>query len=170
MIQQFSDRIETWLHWSFEIGVVLKAISAGLELLFGLLLLFIDIRAIVQPFIDNELIDDPNDFLATHLQSAVANLSPGAELYSALYLLSHGIVKAALVGGLLRKKLWAYPASMVVLWLFIAYQTIKWIQTHSVALLLLTLFDLLLVYLIWHEYQHMRKQWAVGARQGTDAV
>ena len=149
------------LHDLFEIGVVLKGVNAALELLLGALLLFVDVRGIVETLAQNELVEDPTDFLATHLQAAVAKLPPGAELYSALYLLAHGAVKAVLVWGLLRKKLWAYPASIAVLALFIAYQVIKYLQSHSIALLLLTLFDAALVYLIWHEYRHMRRLWGV---------
>jgi uncharacterized membrane protein len=50
----------------------------------------------------------------------------------AFYLLSHGLVKVLLVAGLLREKLWAYPASLIVLSAFIAYQTYRYSSTHSI--------------------------------------
>lgn len=147
------------LHDLFEIGVILKGLNAALELVSGLLLLFVDVRGIIDVLIQNELVEDPTDFLATHLKAAVAKLPPGAEFYSALYLISHAIVKAVLVWGLLRKKLWAYPASIAILFLFIAYQSIKYLETRSIALLALTVFDAALMYLIWHEYSHMQNEW-----------
>ena len=159
-----SGSMLTWwkgkgLHDLFEIGVVLKGVNAAVELLLGFLLLFVDVRGIIETLAQNELVEDPTDFLATHLQAEVSKLPPGAELYSALYLLSHGAVKAVLGWGLLKKKLWAYPASIVVLLLFIAYQVIKYLETHSIALMLLTLFDAALVYLIYHEYRAMQRLW-----------
>lgn len=148
-----AEQTEYRIHQLFEVGVLLKGLNAVVETGLGLLLFFVDVRGIVETFINNELIDDPNDYLATHLQSFTDKLSPGAELYSALYLLSHGIVKGFLVWGLLREKIWAYPASMAVLVLFIIYQVVKFLENHSIGLALLTAFDLVILWLIWHEYR-----------------
>lgn len=148
-----SSRAEGRLHKAFEIGVLLKGANALIELVLGLLLLFVDVRDIVKVFVQNELVEDPADFLASRLAPLTANLPPNAELYSALYLLSHGIVKAFLVWGLLRERLWAFPASLAVLGLFILYQLLKIAQNHSVALILLTLFDFVVIWLIWHEWR-----------------
>ncbi len=67
--------------------------------------LFVNVGDIVRALVANELIDDPNDFLATHLYGYVTHFSAQAEFYSALYLLSHGIIKVVLVVGLLRRYL-----------------------------------------------------------------
>jgi uncharacterized membrane protein len=58
---------------------------------------------------------------------------------------------------LLRNKLWAYPASLVILSLFIAYQVYRFSYTHSVGLVVLTAFDLIVMVLIWHEYRLVQK-------------
>lgn len=147
------EKKERGLHELFEIGVLLKGINAVLELLFGSLLLFVDVQAIVEALIQNEIIEDPNDFLATHLHSIAGHITPGAEVFSGLYLIAHGVIKIVLVYGLLKNKIWAYPASLTVLALFVAYQGITWVRTHSIALLLLTIFDLSLIALIYHEYR-----------------
>ena len=73
------------------------------------------------------------------------------------YLLSHGIVKAVLVVGLMREKLWAYPASFAVFGAFIAYQLYRYTFTHDIGLILLTIFDLFVIYLAVHEYRLFRK-------------
>jgi len=148
---------EKRIHELFEISVMLKGAGAALESLVGILLLFVNVGAILDTLVANELIDDPNDFIATHVQSFAAHLTTQTQLFSALYLLSHGLVKIVLVWGLLTKRLWAYPASIVVLALFILYQVVKWLQTHSIMLALLTIFDLALIWLIWHEYRLYKK-------------
>ncbi|MFD2029898.1 DUF2127 domain-containing protein [Ancylobacter dichloromethanicus] len=73
-------------------------------------------------------------------------------------MLSHGAVKKFfLVVGLLRGKLWSYPASLIVLGLFIVYQLYRFSYTHGVGLIILTVFDVFVMGLIWHEYSLVRR-------------
>jgi uncharacterized membrane protein len=73
-----------------------------------------------------------------------------------LDLSNHGIVKPLPVIRLLRNKLWAYPASLIILGLFIVYQLYRFSYTHGAGLILLTVFDIFVMGLIWHEYRLMR--------------
>ena len=66
-------------------------------------------------------------------------------------------MKLLLLIGLLRNKLWSYPASLVVLGLFIVYQAYRFSYTRGVGLVVLTVFDLLVMGLIWHEYRLVRR-------------
>src|SRR4029077_11027039 len=112
------------IHRLFEIGVVLKGINAALELIAGALLLFTPvITHLVLARSQNELIEDPNDFFASHVRSFLL-ANPHVQLYAGIYLLVEGVVKAVLVVGLLRNKLWAYPAALGVLSLLILYQIV----------------------------------------------
>jgi uncharacterized membrane protein len=104
--------------------------------------------------VNNELLDDPNDFLSTHFKE-VLNPSPEAQVFGGLYLLSHGVVKLFLIIGLWRNKLWAYPAAISVFALFILYQLVRFARTHSVWLLVLTVLDIIVIWLIWHEYRRV---------------
>ncbi len=65
--------------------------------------------------------------------------------------LAHGATKVLLVLGLPKGKLWSCPASLVALGLFIAYELYRFSYTHSPGLTYLTVFDLLVVVLIWHQ-------------------
>lgn len=153
------EKKERGLHQLFEVGIILKGLNALIESVLGFALLFVNVGDIVRTLAENELLDDPNDFFATHaLQFASGHLSPQSQYFAALYLLSHGLIKVVLMYGLLRNRLWAFPASLAVLALFIAYQSIKWLQTHSILLLLLTIFDLVVIWLIWNEYQRVLKK------------
>jgi uncharacterized membrane protein len=40
---------------------------------------------------------------------------------------------------------------------FIAYQLYRYSYTHEIALILLTVFDLFVIALAWHEYRLLRK-------------
>lgn len=144
------------LHQAFEIGVILKGFNALLEIFLGIGLL-LPIAGHITTFVvnlaDRELIEDPNDFFATHVQIFSHTISPESQFFGSMYLLSHGITKGVLVLGLLRGKMWSYPASIAVLTLFILYQIIRWMRTNSVVLILLTIFDVVVIWLIWREYQ-----------------
>jgi uncharacterized membrane protein len=72
--------------------------------------------------------------------------------------LTHGIINMGLVVGLLANRLWAYPASLAILGAFVFYQVYRFTHTHALGLIMLTLFDLLVLWLIWHEYSLMRQR------------
>src|ERR1019366_3571924 len=116
---------------------------------------------LVNRLTQEELIEDPNDFIATHMLAMAQGFSVNSKNFYAFYLLSHGIVKLALVAGLLRNKLWAYPASLVVLAIFVAYQIYRFSDTQSIGLIVLTVFDLFVMVLIWHEYRLMRRHHSI---------
>jgi len=118
------------------------------------------ITKLIVSLVQEELREDPHDIIANYLFTFAQQLSVKTKTFAALYLLSHGVVKLILVAELLREKLWAYPASLVVLGLFIAYQAYRFTLTHSLGLIALTLFDLLVIVLIWHEYRLVRRHLA----------
>jgi len=147
---------ERRIHQIFEVSVLLKGAHALIECIGGLVLAFVSTSAItslVNSLTQEELIEDPNDFVGTHLLGLAQNFTVGTQHFYAFYLLSHGIVKVFLVIGLLRNKLWAYPVSLVVLGVFILYQLYRFSYTHGFGLMVLTVFDVVVMGLIWHEYR-----------------
>ena len=155
---------EQRIHRIFEVSVLLKGAHAAVECMGGLALALASTASIekwVNRLTQEELIEDPKDFVATHLLGMAQGFSINTKNFYAFYLLSHGIVKLALVVGLLRNKLWAYPASLIVLSLFIIYQVYRFSYTQSVGLIVLTIFDLIVMILIWHEYGLMRRHHSV---------
>ncbi len=140
----------------FTLSVGLKGFFAALELIAGIAALFVSPSALSHFLIaltQNELSEDPHDLIATQLLQWGHSISLGAELFGALYLISHAVVKLFLVGGLLKNKLWAYPASLGVLGVFVAYQLYRLTLGYSFGLAALTVFDLIVVWLIWQEYR-----------------
>lgn len=144
----------------FRISIMLKGLHAVLEIIGGILLVFISPAAITKFVVgitQNELLEDPNDLIANYLLNAAARLSLSSLIFGAFYLLSHGILKIILVIALLKRKLWAYPCSLALFSLFVAYQIYRFNITYSLGLLILTVFDLVVIWLIWKEYQIIRK-------------
>ena len=145
---------------TFKIGLVLKGLDGVLEVIGGILLLFLSpdaIEHLVRMLTAHELSEDPHDLVARYLLHTTAHLNHGTTLFGAIYLLSHGIAKIVLVALVLRDKLWAYPWLIGLLLAFIAYQLYQITAVHfSAALTALTVFDALLVWLTWREYRAKR--------------
>lgn len=141
----------------FITSLILKGFNSLLEICGGLLFLFTGgVTSLLTFLIHGELIEDPTDFLAIKMQHILPYFSTHMQYYAAFYLLSHGIIKIILVICLIKNKLWAYPATIAALSLFIIYQIYRLYFGFSVVLILLTLFDLLIIYLTWHEYTVMK--------------
>ncbi len=143
----------------FEFSVIIKGIHAVIEIIGGFLVLFISQNFVIQTivnFTQDELAEDSKDFLANYLLHAAQNFSINSKHFVAFYLLSHGIIKGVLVIALLKKKLWAYPVSIFVFSLFIVYQIVRYSDTHSIWLILFTIFDAIVIWLIWHEYKQRK--------------
>lgn len=151
---------ERRIHQIFEVSVLLKGAHAAVECVGGLALALTDnawLRSLMTRITQSELMEDKRDFVASHLLAVAQGFSVQTQHFYAWYLLSHGVVKLALVTGLLMRKLWAYPSTIVVLGLFILYQLYRYTETHGIGLLLLTALDLVVVGLTWHEYGLMRR-------------
>jgi uncharacterized membrane protein len=147
------------IHVSFEIGLLIKGIDGILEVLGSILLLLVSpnqVHKIIAKITRHELSEDPNDFIAKLLLSLSNRYSVSVQFFSAFYLLSHGIIKLIVIYLLRRRKYWAYPLSIVFFLLFIVYQTYRFFNTHAIWLIILTIFDLLMIYLTYKEYRNIQ--------------
>jgi uncharacterized membrane protein len=150
---------EEQIHLLFKIGVMIKGIDGALETMAGFALFFTSpaaLRNLVDWLTAGELQEDPTDFVANHLVDFFHHLSINTKYFAAVYLLTYGIAKVGLVAGLLRGKLWAYPAALIVLGLFLCYQIYRFSHNHSPGLGLVSLLDLAILALILRDYQFMK--------------
>jgi len=149
-------RHQKTLHTLFLVSVWIKGVAGLVETIAGILC-FIVTPAILKSFVvlltAPELSEDPNDWIATTLSHAVQHISADTMLFAAAYLIVHGLIKLFLVASLLLGRLWAYPLSLWFLAAFIVYQCYRYLHSHSISLVLLTVLDLAVVFLIWREYQ-----------------
>jgi uncharacterized membrane protein len=154
------------LDTTFNITLVLKGLDGLLELVGGILLFVISpttINRVAERLTQHELSQDPNDFIAHRLLRLTANLH-NTQLFGAAYLLLHGLVKIVIVVGLLRRQRWAYPVAFVFLGGFVIYQLYRLTYDLSVGLVLLTAFDLFMIWLTWLEYRRQPDTAALAAQ------
>lgn len=149
------------LHRVLELGILLKGFDAILEMIGGAILWFASNVMFDQWVISltqHELVEDPQDKVALLFRQVFSQITTDAHLFGGAYLLIHGLAKLVLVTGLLRGKLWAYPATFGFLALFILYQIYQMSYSFSAGLLMLTFFDSVFALLILREYlikEHM---------------
>ncbi|MEP6942823.1 MAG: DUF2127 domain-containing protein [Betaproteobacteria bacterium] len=155
-----SSRRAVRLHRFFELAILFKGLDGLLQTIAGIALLFVPLRSIyslVTFLTARELADDPDAWLANTVQHAADALSPGSKNFASAYLISHGVVKLFLVYALWREKLWAFPVALAFIGGFIAYQLYRVAHTHSITLVVFTVIDLIVCWLVWREYVARRQ-------------
>jgi uncharacterized membrane protein len=141
---------------AFRTGITMKGVDGLLEATGGVLLWFVKPRAMggaLRGLSLHELSRDPHDFVGVHLLHVSEKLAHSNPLFPSIFLLSHGLAKVGLAVALWLNKLWAYPLAMGVFSAFGLYQIYRISHTHSIALVILTVFDAIVVWLTWEEYR-----------------
>ncbi|MDP2740609.1 MAG: DUF2127 domain-containing protein [Pseudorhodobacter sp.] len=154
-----ASRLNRRLHAVFEVSLLAKALFAAGELVSGIALWLVKadwVNRWADALTRAELIEDPNDRLAAWALSVAHNLSVETQHFWALYLIWHASVKLVVVVALIAGIGWAYPASVVVLAGFIVYQLDRFLTSHSLWMLALSLFDMVVVWLVVQEYHTLR--------------
>jgi uncharacterized membrane protein len=152
-------RREAAIRRIFRVSLLLKAVDSVLEIVGGALLYIAtnaEILWLARLATRSELSEDPNDFVANFILRSAQSLSIDQKSAASIYLLSHGAIKLFLVVMVLRERSWAYPAFMVALVLLIAYQSYQLSIGLSIWLVALTIFDVVVLWLTWHEYRLQR--------------
>lgn len=147
------------LHDSFEISLGIKALLAIPETIAGLILFFVGPDTIVDflaNFSQERLSSGAHDYIFNTLLGWSEQFSLSAQMFISFYLLSHGIIKLFVIGSLWKEKRWAFPVGITFFFLFIAYQMYEYFFNHSLWLIILSVFDIVVIYLTWNEYQRVK--------------
>ena len=156
-------------HDLFEAGIFLKALNSIWEMLGGLFLLTRLHTWLTRAFVmfsNTQLLGDHDDFIFRTINTQLHNLDVvNVRTFVGIYLLFHGVMNAFLAYNLFRSRLWAYPLSLAFVSIFFIYQLYRLYHTHSVVLLLVSLFDIFFIILTWHEYTYQKKRQGVVSEQ-----
>jgi uncharacterized membrane protein len=146
----------------FRIAVALKGLDGGVQLVLGIVLIFLPptvITGLANAVVTRDLLGDPNGTLSTHLETAAHNFADGSSRTFAIgYLLLHAVIKIGLVAALLRKIVPVYPVAAVVLGAFVVYEIYRAIRTHSIALPIFAVLDIIIIVLVLREYRQLRRE------------
>ena len=134
------------IHQLFQISVALKGLHGLVEIAGGLALALFSTDSVLRLIYRF----DRHDWVARHF-------STGEHDYYTFFFLSHGALNLVVAILLLLEKLWAYPAAMAVLALFVALQLFRFTHVHDPALIVFSVLDLIVIALAIHEYRLLRK-------------
>lgn len=146
-------------HKGFEIGILLKGVDSILQIIGGILLIFLNpsrLNSLVALLTQHELSEDPRDVIANFFVKWSLGFNLNAQHFGVFYLISHGTLKLILVFLLWRKKMFAYPLTIFSLALFIIYQIYRYTLSHSSWLIGLTIFDIVMIVLTFIEYKNIK--------------
>jgi uncharacterized membrane protein len=146
---------------AFYIGLYVKAVDGVIELVGGCLLLLVragQLKAFAAQLAASLLDQDKDDFIYAAFARYVGHLSGGNLRFAAFYLIGDALIKLILINEVLHKRYWAYIALIVVLSILVVYQSIRVVIGHSILLAILTLFDLVIIYLSAKEYARYQTQ------------
>jgi uncharacterized membrane protein len=157
------DRTETLpekqIYQLFKISIILKGLISLAEVILGSLLLVIPrsiIISMAQMLAQYARYGGSYGSILNRVATELDAFTAATVVFLALYLLLRGAIKVVIITGLLKNQLWAYPASLIILGMFVLYQFYQIATQHSIFVILLTLFDLIVMYFIWREYQIVR--------------
>lgn len=145
--------------FAYHLGLWIKATQASLEIVAGILFYIINtnkLTTFILTAAHGEIAESPHGMLPNLLIKSVDQFSAAGKYFIAFYLLSHGVVKLFIIVGLFLKKPWAYPVSVVGFSALIFYQTYHFLINHSMALLLFTIMDLIILGLIIYEHRKVK--------------
>ncbi|MFZ2500901.1 MAG: DUF2127 domain-containing protein [Minisyncoccia bacterium] len=147
--------------WLFDFALVIKIISGAVEMLAGLLVVFVPpsfVLDLATLATNGELSRDSSDFVATTILGAAQVFAVHTHYVLATYLVLHGLVKVLLIIGIFAKKRIAYPLFMLALALFAAYTTYRGFVLHELLLQAIAIYDLSLLLLTSYEYRQRYPQ------------
>jgi uncharacterized membrane protein len=129
----------------FRVALWLKGLDGLLEIAAGIAIMFVPISRIegsLREIALRELGEGEHAFIAHTILRLDRVIDPHMQLFAVIYLIGHGAVKVLLSIAVLR---------------FIGYQTYRVGFNHSPVLAALTVFDVVVVYLIWVEWHKPRE-------------
>lgn len=146
------------IHKGFQVSLILKGLFDVAEIFSGILMLSLSperLNHLVSVISKEELLEDPGDLVMNYIISYSHSFTLSVQHFTSFYLLSHGSVKVIALILLWKKKLWAYPLSCIMFLTFIYLQIERFAHTFSIALLLVTLLDIIMLILTILEYKNI---------------
>jgi uncharacterized membrane protein len=155
-----TTRGEKTIYQLFEISVLIKALGSIGEMVAGAAIAFVPSTLVLNTALflsQGDIGGDADDFVARGLVDVAHWLLISNSLLIGAYLFARGFIQFLLVIALFKNKLWAYPAMLAVLLLFVITQAYQIYLSHSILASVITLIDIVTIYFVWKEYNIVRK-------------
>lgn len=154
---------EKQIYQLFKWSILIKGAISVAEVIVGALVMFIPVSVIMwmaDYVVANIFAGDTQNFFAAEILSNAEALAGIGTLIIGAYLIARGGIKLGLIIGLLKNKLWAYPWSLIVIGLLVVFQVYELFKTLHLGIIFVTIFDLIVLYLIWREWNIVKRHLA----------
>lgn len=154
-----SQRPTGLFHLGYMVTVAIKGIDGVIETALGLLIAIAGTQRLadmILDFIVPELEEHPASRMLQAAHHGATNLSNSSGHFAVIYLLIHGLLKAAIAYNLLLEKSWIFYPAFVVLAGFIAFMGMRLAEHWSIWLLALAVFDMITLALVINEYVRLK--------------
>jgi uncharacterized membrane protein len=148
-------------HKLFDLGIKVKLIDGILEILGSFMLMYFNPARLDKLLVfltQHELSNDPNDVFSNFLVHFGSTFSTSSQHFGMMYLFLHGSIKIIVYLLLLQGTKKAYGFVIGTLALFVIYQSYRFVLDHSIFLLILTVFDIIMIFLAIKEYRNVLKE------------
>jgi uncharacterized membrane protein len=158
--EAMNDRGKKTIYELFWLSILVKALGSAGEMIAGIAVALVPSTFVLHMALllsQGDVDGDADDFLARGLSSAAHSFAISNGVLIGAYLFVRGLVQLLLVLALFKNKLWAYPLLLLVLFIFICTQVYEIYLSHSIATGVITVIDLITMYLVWREYTIVRR-------------
>ena len=152
---------KSFVHKAFWLSLVVKGIDGALQLVGGIAVLVVEPGTLgrLYRYLTRHLLGSTGDSPEIDfIREAAKQFSMRNESLVAIYLLFHGVIKVLLVYGLLKERLWVFPAAFVGFGLFLALEIYRLTQQFHIGIVVLMCVDCFVITMVWLEYKKVRAQ------------
>jgi uncharacterized membrane protein len=141
----------------FDVTLIVKGVAAVVDLVAAAVIFTTGSELAIRFFAKVTTL--VTDFEGDGVVSQYLSLQPGSITtfdiwFITGYLAIHGIINIVLVEGIWFRRQWAYTKAMRILLLFFVYQCVRLFFVWSYWLFIITLYDLVVLLLLYNEYRH----------------
>lgn len=148
-----------WFQRLYVVTIIFKGVDGLIELIAGIMLLVAPgLLHQLLAFVSGQARLSHGHFMqviADNIARIDSDLTRGGVVVVILFLVTHGIIKLALVVALLKKLLWAYPYALLVLGLFFLYQLYVWVVHPTIGMAFFTVLDAIIIVIVWGEWRKL---------------
>lgn len=146
---------------AFRISLIVKGFDGALQLIGGVAVLFVEPGTLSRWFryLTRYLLHrNPHNSESNFIHSAAQQFGFSVEILICIYLLSHGVIKVLLVYGLLKGKLWVFPAALTGFGFFLAVEVYRISEHFYWGILILMCVDVFVITMVILEYLKVKKK------------
>jgi uncharacterized membrane protein len=145
----------------FDVTLVIKGIAAVIDLVAATVIFTTGNEIVVRFFA--KITTFATHFEGDGFASKILNYQAHALTTTDVWLITgyfaiHGIINIVIVEGIWFRRQWAYSRAMRILLFFFVYQSIRLFFVFSYWLFVITLYDLVVMLLLYNEYRYAEKE------------